>query len=236
VTETEFLTFIRAGALLATQVPGRVGYLVLTQERMRGEPTLREPELRTALQIQASLGKLLYGIEVPTFYSYSFAGNSGRKALTDIALLSGADPYDTRSVLIELKEGQPAVTISTSGGLKVVDVPAIRKDMHKLLAEPVMHGRCMLHICQATDQRTLPTLVAKYDAATRAAMLDMEKTRTAQPEIGRRLPPPPGDLWFLLIFLVLHQRGREFANLGACLHIGTWDGNHWNVKQDSCFP
>ena len=236
MTETEFLTFVRASATLATQTPGTIGDLILTQESIKGEPTLREPELRTALQLQASVSNILYGIEVPTRYSYRFTGRSSRKALTDIALLSSADPYDIRSVLIELKEGQPTVRNSTSGGLDVIDVPAIRKDMHKLLAEPVMHGRCMLHICQATNDGTLRALIPKYDKATLAALGDAEETRAAQPEIGRRICPPSVDPWFRLVFLVLHQRGKKFANMGSCLHIGSWEGDHWKVNQDNCFP
>lgn len=105
MTENEFLDFARDAARLATSTPGTIGNLVLTQERTVNEPTLREPEMRTAFQLQANKVGHLYGIEVPTRENYIFTGKSerGRRALVDFALLDAASPRTIRDVLIELR-------------------------------------------------------------------------------------------------------------------------------------
>ena len=102
------------------------------------------------------------------------------------------------------------------------DYPKITKDLHKLWAEPGRHGRCMFHICQAANAGTMPALVAKYDAVTQNARdLAAETVRRQYGSVQRNGMP---DGWFLLLILILHQRGDK---IGSYLHRATWGGNQW---------
>ena len=53
MTEAEFIEFARSAALRATSNIGQIGHLVCTQANAKGEPTVREPEMRAAFQQEA---------------------------------------------------------------------------------------------------------------------------------------------------------------------------------------
>lgn len=228
MTESDFLDFARAAVRRIAVRPDRIGNLVLTQTRKGDEPTLREPEMRTALQQEADHRGLLYGIEVPTRHTYQFTGIGKRRALTDFALLDPETPNEVRDVLVELKEGQPSGKDAEVEGEVVADSPAISKDLHKLRAERVRYGRCMLHICQAANAGTLPALVKKYDAAMRRALVSASATvgDTAAAHSQKEASEP----WFILLILVLRQRGKANAAQGPRLYIGKWDGVGWTLQ------
>ena len=232
MTEAEFFEFPRSAALRATSNIGRIGHLVCTQANKKQEPTLREPEMRTAFQQEAEERKLLYGIEVPTQYKYRFVDKVGtvrRRALVDFVLL-GSDPATMdRDVLVEFKQGQPNRVLPTED--TPLDYPKITKDLHKLLAEPGCHGRCMFHICQAADEGTLAVIEAKYNAVAQNAMNLASKTIGENPADAQDGILSGG--WFLLLILVLHQRG---AKTGSLLHRGTWQGSHWEFQQPELLP
>ena len=230
MTEAEFFEFARSAALRATSNIGRIGHLVCTQANKKQEPTLREPEMRTAFQQEAEERKLLYGIEVPTQYKYRFVDKVGtvrRRALVDFVLL-GSDPATMdRDVLVEFKQGQPNRVLPTED--TPLDYPKITKDLHKLLAEPGCHGRCMFHICQAADEgcqadsRTFAAIEAKYNAVTQNAINLASKTTGGHSDLAAQDGNGP-NRWFLLLILVLHQRGEK---TGSYLHKATWDGSRW---------
>ena len=227
MTEAEFLDFARAAALRATRNIGRIGNLVCTQANAKGEPTLREPEMRTAFQQEAEEQGLFYGIEVPTRYTYRFTTKEGtkqRRALVDFALLGSASVTADRNVLVEFKQGQPNRILPTED--TPLDYPKITKDLHKLWAEPVRHGRCMFHICQAADSGTFSAIEAKYNAVTQNAISLAAETVGENPANAQ--DGILSDCWFLLLILVLHQRG---SSTGSFLHAGTWQGSHWKFDK-----
>jgi hypothetical protein len=220
MTEEDFMEFGRAAALRATSNHGRIGNLIFTQTQNASEPTLREPEIRTAFQQEADKRGLFHGIEVPTKYPYQFTGLGARRALTDFALLDGASISGIRNVLVEFKQGQPAGVRSELDG--TFDYPTITKDLHKLWAEPVRHGRCMFHICQAANERTMRAIKHKYNAVTLDAVNKSSQTIADNQRVIRDGAAP--DTWFLLLILVLHQRGDH---KGSFLHRATWSGSEW---------
>jgi hypothetical protein len=196
MTEDEFLNFVRKAVCRVTRYIGRIGSLVCTQTEGNGEPTLREPEMRTALQQQADEDRLLYGIEVPTIHDYRFSGTGEgkRRALIDFALLNSDTPNALRKVLVELKEGQPACVKTDQGE---DNYPTITKDLHKLIAEPSSHGACMLHICQTSDAGTIPSVLLKYNCAMKTAIDNATVTTNSQ------VPP----IWPLLLIFVVRGKG-----------------------------
>ena len=224
MTETEFLDFARNASSRATSNVGRVGHLICTQARNTKKPTLREPEMRTAFQQEAEERRLFYGIEVPTVYSYQFTGVGTRRALVDFALLASDTAKADRDVLVEFKQGQPNGVRSAVDD--TFDYPKITKDLHKLWAEPVRHGRCMFHICQAANSGTLSAVQAKYNAVTQEAITRASKTMDENPE--STAADFPSDAWFLLLILVLHQRGEK---TGSFLHRATWEEKQWKFLE-----
>lgn len=224
MTEAEFLEFTRSAALRATSNIGRIGHLVCTQANAKGEPTLREPEIRSAFQQEAEERGLYYGIEVPTNYTYRFTNKEGekrRRALVDFALHGSDLERVNWDVLLEFKQGQPSVV--RSGENAAPDYPTIRKDLHKLWGEPANYGRCMFHICRAADAGTLTAIKAKYNAVTHNSMNLASATMRAHS--GPAAQGDNGhDRWFLLLILVLRQRDEQS---GSFLHRATWDGSQW---------
>ena len=223
MTEAEFLEFARSAALRATSNLGRIGHLVCTRANAKGERTLREPEMRAAFQQEAEERGLLYGIEVPTHYTYRFVDNKGelrRRALVDFALLGSDSTTADRDVLVEFKQGQPNRVLPTED--TPLDYPKITKDLHKLWAEPGPHGRCMFHICQAADSGTFSVIKDKYNAATQNALSLASETR--RQNLGAAQDETESDDWLVLLILVLHQR---FGKTGSYLHRAKWDGSRW---------
>ena len=133
MTEAEFLEFARSAALRATSNIGSIGHLVCMQANAKGEPTLREPEMRTAFQQEAEERGLFYGIEVPTHYTYRFTDKKRelrRRAPVDFALLGSDSTTADRDVLVKFKRGQPNRVLPTEDTPQ--DYPMITKDLHKL--------------------------------------------------------------------------------------------------------
>jgi hypothetical protein len=227
MTEAEFIEYARAAALRATSNIGQIGHLVCTQAKNPKEPILREPEMRTAFQQEAEAREMFYGIEVPTKYPYRFVdteGQSRRRALVDFALLNSGEAKSDRNVLVEFKQGQPNRVLSKVDDS--FDYPKITKDIHKLWAEPVRHGSCMFHICQAADRGTLAATEAKYNAVTQNAMNLASATISGNLEVLR--DDTTSERWFLLLILVLHQRGET---TGSFLHRATWQKDHWKFMK-----
>ena len=223
MTAEEFLVFVRKTAHRATEHDGRVGNLVCTrtaQTVSRAEPKLREPELRVAMQQEAETCGQFYGIEVPTRYTYRFTGigEIGRRALTDFALLESSNPTAHRTVLVEFKAGQQRATDREG----IDDYRKITKDLHKLLAEPAMYGCCMLHVCHAADDSTIEALKTTYTSAMKTARPLADAT-IQNNELVLRDHIVGGTPWFLLLVLVVHQRGKAHAGEGPCLRRGVCD-------------
>ena len=232
MNEADFIVFTRSASLRATSNIGRIGHLVCTQANQKQEPTLREPEMRTAFQQEAEERGLFYGIEVPTVHAYRFTTKEGikeRRALVDFALLGSASATADRDVLVEFKQGQPNRVLPV--GDTLLDYPKISKDLHKLWAEPGRHGRYMFHICQAADEGTLAAIEAKYNSVTQNAMNLASKTVGANSADAQK--GILSDRWFLLLVLVLHQRG---SNTGSSLHSATWQGSHWEFQKPEPLP
>lgn len=226
MTENEFFEFACRSAKRATSNFGRIGHLICTQKRSLLELTLREPEMRTAFQQEAEHSNVFYGIEVPTRHTYRFTntanGTTYRRGLIDFALLDSPSATETPDVLVELKEGPPNwAQIIQEDKSALDDYPKITKDIHKMSAEPAKSGRCMLHICQAADSGTINALLKKYDAVTQRAMDSAIATVT-------RCSGQACDGWFMLVILVVHQRG---ASKGSFIHRYSWANDHWNKSQ-----
>jgi len=165
---------------------------------------------------------------VPTNHTYRFVDKEGelqRRALVDFALLGSASATADRDVLVEFKQGQPSGVRSVED--PSLDYPTITKDLHKLWAEPSLHGRCMFHICQAADAGTLAAIEAKYNAVTQNAINLSAETTGGHSDPAAQNGNGP-DRWFLLLILVLHQRGEK---TGSFLHKATWDGSRWAFSE-----
>jgi len=220
MTENEFQELVDSAVLRITANIGHIGYLVSTQWRNGNEPTLREPEIRTAFQLTAEDYQRYYGIEVPTRHTYRFEGEGYRRALIDFVLLTSSSHVD-RDVILEFKEGQPAMVKTDELG--AFDCPAITKDLHKLFAEPATSGRCMFHICQAAHSGTVPAVIRKYNEVTKSAK---EKAAVTIANHVPMLSQHAGG-WFFLYILVLHGRGQQ---QGWSLQRYSWNGMEWTVK------
>jgi len=171
---------------------------------------------------------------VPTNHTYRFVDKEGelqRRALVDFALLGSASATADRDVLVEFKQGQPSGVRSVED--PSLDYPTITKDLHKLWAEPSLHGRCMFHICQAADEgcqadsRTFSAIEAKYNAVTQNAINLASKTTGGHSDLAAQDGNGP-NRWFLLLILVLHQRGEK---TGSSLNKATWDGSRWAFSE-----
>jgi len=221
MNESDFLALVDRAVLRVTADIGRIGHLVCTQSRSKNEPTIREPEMRTAFQQEAEASGVFYGIEVPTKHTYSFKGKSRRKALIDLAFLTS--PIETdRDVIVEFKEGQPSGGLT--GDSDELDYPTITKDVHKLWAEPARSGRCMFHICQAANAGTLPAVISKYNAVTLSAK--RSASITISDHKGRA--NEYGGGWFILYVFVLRGRG---TSLGSSLQRYRWSGTEWELER-----
>ena len=117
-------------------------------------------------------------------------------------------------------KGQPSGVRSVED--PSLDYPTITKDLHKLWAEPSLHGRCMFHICQAADSGRFSVIKDKYNAATQNALSLASETR--RQNLGAAQDETESDDWLVLLILVLHQR---LGKTGSYLHRAKWDGSRW---------
>jgi hypothetical protein len=229
VNQADFVSFVAAAARRA--VGHTVGRLVLTRTR-KGEPVLREPEMRHALaqEAEARHEPLHYGIEVPTKEVYRFTlepGDGEVSARHDFVVLAEARHDAARMNLVELKREQPEVTRGAAG----TDCPKIRKDLQKLLLEPALDGKCMLHLFHAAKSGTIPSVLTKYNAAMPQAIRRAREAIRRAREATTRDPLP--DLaadrsWFSLFILVVRQRGD--GNRPALYHHGVTSFGAWLTR------
>lgn len=211
MTRDDYLSFARGAAHRAVAADGRMGCLVYTQVES-GQSKLREPELQFAFGMEAEALGLLYGVEVPTHELYRFTREEGlgrRRGCMDFVFLGAGTPDTARLVLTEFREGQPSTVTDDRGTF----APAISKDLHKLLREPAMNGKSMVHICHAANAGTIRAVLAKYDAGLKRAI---ENVR-AEESPGAGSPWESGTCWFEFLLLVAHQRGK-IGGGRACLY------------------
>jgi hypothetical protein len=186
MTSDQFHELCRQASRLAAGVPGRIGNLVLSVDD-RGESVIREPEMLHAFCRILDAGEHSYGIEVPTDGRYRFVDQVGERTMRarhDLVIFGQSGP----EVLVELKREQPAA--------KGEDFPAISKDLRKLLLEEA-GGKCMFHLCHASDAGTLPAVIKKYVAAFAFAMASVDAR-----EVERVSSPS----WFAFYLVALHDR------------------------------
>jgi hypothetical protein len=208
MNQQEFAEFVKAASRRAINKNGQfgqIGQLVLTQKALREEPEIREPEMRHALAQEAESQKLWYGIEVPTKEKYRFVDMPGERKVAarhDFVILEQARPDANRSILLELKRGQPAMEIRD----RQWHCPAITKDFQKLLLEQATDGKGILHILHAANAGTLEAVLQKYRAALTRAL---ELPNIQQP-----------SCWFILFILVVYQRGQQRQIAPVLRHLG----------------
>jgi hypothetical protein len=209
MTQAEFLMFARGACLRAVETPGFIGFLRLTKQyrQAAGECKIREPELCQAFIDEAKARGLYFGLEVPTDCTYRFTpvpGEGKRRALHDFVVFGLQRDEESPRVRIELKEGSPSMRRDHAG--VVVDVPALAKDLQKLLREPSLDGRAVVHVLQAADENgTLPSLLAKYRVALRTAMNDVRRyVPAAYEQIAAS--------WFSILILAVRRRGAQHGN------------------------
>ena len=204
----DFREFVRDASMRAVEEPNSISHLVLTQTNEKGEPKIREPEMRHALAQEAEARTTVhYGIEVPTKEGYRFTlarGDKETSARHDFVVMAADWYHAPRENLVELKKDQPA----KATGSPQLDYPAVRKDFQKLLLETATHGKSMLHILHASKKNSIPRVLAKYNVALREAL-----TRSVAAAAAHNLPSPLADpSWFSLFLLVVWRRGKTHGD------------------------
>jgi hypothetical protein len=208
MTQDEFHDFAKFAFRRAVSTLGHIGFLRLTQS-YRGKRKVREPELCQSLVQEAEHQQRFYGLEVPTDHPYSFSGDRKRRALHDFALFEpeeGSRPL----VRIELKEGSPSRRKDDTG--QIVDIPTLSKDLLKLLHEPSKEGRAVLHVVQAADAGTLPSLVQKYSLALQVALAELRGDVAS-------LRDAIGTTWFSVMILAVRLRRARQEVRPALWHV-----------------
>jgi hypothetical protein len=209
MTQAEFLDFAEAAWLRAVATPGFIGFLRLTKyyREDAGELKIREPELCQAFIDEAKERRLYYGLEVPTEDTYRFTpapGDGKRKALHDFVLFGPDRDNVYPRVRTELKEGPPSVRRDFAG--IVDDVPQLTKDLRKLLQEPSLDGRAIVHVLQAADENgTIPSLLEKYRVALRRALETLQRDSPAAHQ-------HVAATWFTILILAVRRRGQQHQN------------------------
>jgi hypothetical protein len=187
-----------------------IGYLRLTQfyRESACEHKIREPEMRQALIQEAEARCFPYSVEMPTDQAYRFTplpGDGRRRGLHDFALVPEDERQRRPLVRVEFKEGPLSARRDEAG--RPTDVPALSKDLRKLLLEESTDGRAVLHVLQAANGKTLSALLQKYEVAL----------RTAQATLAREYPEEAVNraTWFSVLFLIVRHRGRIGGNRPA---------------------
>lgn len=198
-----------AVAVRAVSTPGRIGRLALTQTYANFQPKIREPEMRHAMAQEAELRKdIAYGIEVPTREKFRFTSDPGEgrvSARHDFVVMQDPRHDAPRLNLVELKEGQPAVTVVGGGS----DCRPTRKDFQKLILEVAEEGKSIVHILQAANRGSIPEVLGKYNIGL------WQATRLSLEQAGLLLVRDPlaDPVWFTLFILVVrlrHEAKRPF--------------------------
>ncbi len=210
MNQDAFHDFARAACARTLAKPGFIGRLRLTSpyRAEQGAFKIREPELCQALIQEAEALGYYYGLEVPTDLPYRFTpldGEGKRRALHDFVLFGTGEADVLPRVRVELKEGSPSPRRDEAG--QQVDVPALSKDLRKLLFEPSVDGRAVLHVLQASDEGTLPSLLGKYRLALQVALAEVA---------GQE---PVTATWFSLVFFAVRRRGPRGGDRPALWHI-----------------
>lgn len=208
MTREDFREFVRNAAMRAVAEPNRISRLVLTQTDKKGEPKIREPEMRHALAQEAEARQTVhYGIEVPTRAGYRFTlapGDKETSARHDFVIMAADWHGAPRANLVELKKDSPARAKSSPQ----LDYPTVRKDFQKLMLETATHGKSMLHILHASNKNSVPGVLAKYNVALREAL-----TRSVAAAADHTLPSPLADpSWLSLFLLVVRRRGKPHGD------------------------
>ena len=165
--------------------------------------------MRQALIQEAEARCLPYSLEQPTDERYRFTPVRGvrrRRGLHDFALMPADERQRRPLVRVEVKEGQPSARRDAAG--RPMDVPALSKDLRKLLLEKAIDGRAVLHVLQAANRGTLSSLLRKYRVALHAAQTHLAREHP-DAEAGTRAT------WFSVLFLIVRRRGRLGGNRPA---------------------